>query len=199
MNPKTQPDTSALEILKAELGERRMKILEDNNLTLLVQWAMVKYDESNVVKPEPIKSDVRLYFQSYKLHNDWGSYLQHCFNSWEGVSHKKNEKWMKKIVQLVRKNSGTHIPDVLDDTFRHNITLNYEFATKLNRFDNIKVGSFIPINELGKCIIEFVEDADVQFVLVEKGWLGENGEILSLRFIACECSEVYLDEEIDKI
>ena len=51
-NKTELPDATALTILKAELGERRMKRLDKAGLTLLVQWAMVKYHDAQKTKFE---------------------------------------------------------------------------------------------------------------------------------------------------
>lgn len=37
-----------LEILKAELGEKRLKRLDDDACLVLVQWAMIKYAEQEL-------------------------------------------------------------------------------------------------------------------------------------------------------
>ena len=74
MNPKTQPDTSALEILKAELGESRMKILEDNNLVMLVQWAMIQYHD--------VKTALFEVKRQYSLNQeDYGRFIKWAFDN----------------------------------------------------------------------------------------------------------------------
>lgn len=39
---------NTIEILKEELGEERIKTLEDNALLMLVEWSMIQYHESKV-------------------------------------------------------------------------------------------------------------------------------------------------------
>lgn len=39
---------NTIEILKQELGDERIKTLEDNALLMLVEWSMIKYHEAKV-------------------------------------------------------------------------------------------------------------------------------------------------------
>ena len=39
---------NTIEVLRQELGDERIKILEEKNLLMLVEWSMIKYHESKV-------------------------------------------------------------------------------------------------------------------------------------------------------
>jgi len=142
---------------------------------------------------------VRLYFQSYKLREDWGSYLLHCYNSWKDAPNLKNTKWMTAIKRFIKKNKGTNIADILDENFRYNVKLDYDFASKLSRLDVINVGAFTSTTELGRFFLEFVEQCEVDFILAEKGWIHDGGATygtdLDLRFLVCQCAEDYFDDK----
>lgn len=58
---------SPLQVLKEQLGERRMKILNDNNLTALVQWAMIKYREYNVFELNKVYTLDRLEYVRFMV------------------------------------------------------------------------------------------------------------------------------------
>ncbi|RUP38246.1 MAG: hypothetical protein EKK63_12765 [Acinetobacter sp.] len=93
------------------------------------------------------------------------------------------DKWFNILQEkLNTKETKHHDQDILDQIFRENVTIDYEFAEKLNMFDFITSDCFNGIGELGESILGLCKESEMRFIVSRRMYTGKQ--------------EIYIDFEV---
>lgn len=94
----------------------------------------------------------------------------------------KNAIYIQKIKLAIEngKSNRYSIDDILQDIFRDNVVLNYNFAKSLNLFDIVYLDCFVAKNRLGQAMIELCKNCSMIFLVSHKMYQQEDRIEISL-------------------
>lgn len=102
----------------------------------------------------------------------------------------KKDKWYITLYEHLKTEKGKqHDQDILDTVFIEKISLDYEFAEKLNLFDIVDAECFTADGELGDAMLQLCVMADMRFIVARKFYTGK--ETIKIDFEVCHCDRDY--------
>ena len=112
------------------------------------------------------------------------------FQSCSEMNFYKNDKLFMILYKHLKTEKGKqHDQDILDTIFREKISIDYEFAEKLNLFDIVDAECFNADGELGDAILQLCVMADMRFIVSRKFYTGK--ETVKIDFEVCHCDSDY--------
>lgn len=115
------------------------------------------------------------FFNVYSFGRDESFYRGDCFenalleeleNSKEYDADNESNKLLFKEIE--NGNKRCHPQDLLDELFRKNVFIDYDFAKTLNLYDVLSAKCFESNNKIGKAIIKLMDWVGFKFILYSK-------------------------------
>ena len=106
------------------------------------------------------------------------------FESCGKSDFRKKEKWYISLYEHLKTADGEmHKQYILDRIVIDKMSLDYEFAEKLNLFDIVDVDCFTADGELGEAIFNLCISAELRFIVARKIYTGK--ETMQIDFEVC--------------